>query len=77
MNATNVTNVYFLSKGLKLWLQCDAKTGYCNQFSVYLGKNTKTGPNGLVFDVIDELTKPIWHKNHRVFLTTTTLHIQF
>ena len=59
--------IILYSKGLKLWIQCDAKTGYCNQFSVYLGKETKTGPNGLIFDIIDLLTKPIQNHNHRVF----------
>ena len=73
----NIIIPLLLFKGLKLWLRCDAKTGYCNQFSVYLGKNTETGPNGLIFDVIDDLTKPIRHKNHRVFFRQLLYFISY
>lgn len=54
-------------RGVKVFLRCDSKTGYMCQFEVYLGKRASApGPNGIYFDIVDRLTRPIRGRNHRV-----------
>lgn len=55
-------------RGIKLWIRCDAITGYCFQFEVYLGKPPGKVPKfGAMFHVIDSLTKELRGKNYRLF----------
>lgn len=56
-----------IKRGLKVFIRCDSETGYMHQFEVYLGKSRTTGPQGLYFDVVDNLTKPIRGQNHRLY----------
>jgi hypothetical protein len=58
-----------VKRGIKVWIRCDSATGFLHQFDIYLGKR-KSGtasPNGLMFDVIDRLTRDIRGGGFRVF----------
>ena len=53
--------------GIKIWARCN-DSGYLQQFEIYLGsKETKVSPNGLYFDIVDQLTKQLRGENHQVF----------
>lgn len=58
-------------RGFKFWIRCDAETGYVQQFQCYAGKREDNIPaasrNGLIFDVVDKLTRPLHFKNHHVY----------
>lgn len=54
-------------RGVKVFIRCDSETGYMHRFEIYLGKSRTVGPQGLYFDVIDNLTKDIRWKNHRLY----------
>ena len=53
--------------GIKIWARCNYN-GYLQQFEIYLGnKETKVSPNGLYFDIVNQLTKRLRGKKHQVF----------
>ena len=58
-------------RGFKFWIRCDADTGYVQQFECYAGKKednvAAASRNGLIFDVIEKLTRPLNHKHHHVY----------
>ena len=58
-------------RGFKFWIRCDAETGYVQQFQCYAGRREENVPaasrNGLIFDVVDKLTRPLHFKNHHVY----------
>ena len=58
-------------RGFKFWIRCDADTGYVQQFECYAGKReenvTPATRNGLIFDVVEKLTRPLNNKNHHVY----------
>ena len=58
-------------RGFKFWIRCDAETGYVQQFECYAGKKENNvlpaSRNGLIFDVVEKLTRPLNHKNHHVY----------
>ena len=57
-----------MRRGIKVWILCDSKTGYMNQFEFYLGKRgTTVSKDGLYFDIVSNLTKCLRYKNHHVF----------
>ena len=61
----------------KIWARCN-DNGYLQQFEIYIGnKETKVFPNGLYFDIVDQLTKELWGKNHHVFFDNlyTSVHL--
>ena len=63
--------------GIKIWARCN-DNGYLQQFEIYIGnKETKVFPNGLYFDIVDQLTKELWGKNHHVFFDNlyTSVHL--
>ena len=58
----------FLFRGVKLWIRCDGKSGYCHQLAIYLGKEeTKTTKHGLYFDVVNDLTKSLRGHHFQIF----------
>ena len=53
---------------MKIWLRCDAKSSYCQEFQVYLGKgSTQPSRNGAIFDLVWDMVKKIQGKNHVVY----------
>ena len=71
-------------RGFKFWIRCDADTGYVQQFQCYAGnKECNVAPasrNGMIFDVVDKLTRPLHNKRHHVFfdnLYTSVPTLQF
>ena len=42
--------------GIKIWARCN-DNGYLEQFEIYLGAKRPVSPNGLYFDIVDQLTK--------------------
>jgi len=58
-----------VKRGLKIWIRCDAESGYAQQMSVYLGKGGgSASPNGVYFDIVDELTKPLRGGYYNIFM---------
>ena len=54
--------------GLKLWVQCDADSAYCQEFEVYLEAGSSAhSKNGALFDVVWKIVKSIQGKNHCVY----------
>ena len=60
-----------VKRGIKMWLRADALSGYIQQMDVYLGSREKQGQrkskNGVYFDVVEKLCKPLFFKNHHVY----------
>ena len=55
-------------RGVKIWICCDGHSNYCQEFHVYLGKeSTQPSRNGAIFDVVWNLLKKIQGKNHVVY----------
>ena len=54
-------------RGIKLFIRNDSKTGYCHQFQVYLGKKGGTAEKHLYFRVVNDLTKTLHGKNHKLY----------
>lgn len=46
-------------RGIELFVRTDAKTGYVQQFEVYLGSKRTRIDKGLYFDVVSRLTQPL------------------
>lgn len=58
--------------GIKLWVLCEAKTGYVYNFDVYLGKEREREHN-LAQRVVKKLVFPIKNK-HLTWTTSTAIH---
>ncbi|XP_065060872.1 piggyBac transposable element-derived protein 4-like [Rhopilema esculentum] len=63
---------YLLSKptkyGIKIWMRADSHNGYCNDFSVYLGKpKDGTRQVGLGRKVVEDLTEPLYGTNSHIY----------
>ena len=58
--------------GIKLYEVCELRTGYCSQFSVYLGKqegdDDNEGDLGKTGKVVADLTKAFQHKGYKLFI---------
>ena len=53
---------------MKIWVRCNGRSNYCQEFHVYLGKeSTQRSKNGAIFDVVWNLLKDIQGKNHVVY----------
>ena len=51
-----------------MFIRCDAKSGYVNEFEVYLGKkDTVATVNGVYFDVVQRLTGDVLHRYHTIY----------
>ena len=49
-------------------LRCDGTTSYCQEFSIYRGKeSSQPSKNGPIFDIVWNLLKNIQEKNHVVY----------
>lgn len=63
--------------GIKLWVLCDASTGYCLQFQIYTGKVENSPEKGLARRVVFDLLQRYLDKNYHVyydnFYSTTKL----
>ena len=58
-----------IRRGIKLWKQCDSSSGYCQQFEVYLGKNsTQPSKCGPIFDTVWSLCKNIAGNYHHIYV---------
>ena len=53
--------------GIKVWMICESRSGYCLDFDIYTGRNTVVSRNGLGFDVVTELALNYYHKNHHIY----------
>ena len=54
--------------GIQVFVRSNSPTGYMQQFQIYVGsKMTKTSSNGLYFDVVNSLTKPLHGTHVRVY----------
>lgn len=52
--------------GIKLWVLCEAKTGYVFNFQVYLGKEEGAVEHNLARRVVKHLIAPIEDKYHNL-----------
>lgn len=53
--------------GMKIWVLADSETGYSCDFSVYLGKDTKSSIFGLAYDVVMNLVKSLGRQGYNIF----------
>lgn len=54
--------------GIKLWVLCEAKTGYVYNFDVYLGKEEGNVEHNLARRVVRKLVSPIEKKCHHLYM---------
>ena len=55
--------------GVKFFELCDAKTGYCKNFSVYAGQdNRQAGNLGKTGKVVMDLLKDVYYTNHHLYV---------
>ena len=54
--------------GIKLWVLCEAKTGYVFNFQVYLGKEEGAVEHNLARRVVKHLLAPIEGKYHNLYM---------
>ncbi|KAG7481247.1 hypothetical protein MATL_G00065090 [Megalops atlanticus] len=56
-----------IKKGLKVWMLCDSKSGYCHRASIYVGRaGEDTGAVG--YKVVTSLVKGLEGKHHHIFM---------
>ena len=53
--------------GIKIWLLCEARSGYCLQFLVCTGKTDNIQEKGLSYRVVIDLLAIFLNKNHHVY----------
>ncbi|XP_072342411.1 piggyBac transposable element-derived protein 4-like isoform X1 [Scyliorhinus torazame] len=53
--------------GLKVWMVCEAETGYCLNFNIYTGRRRTLAQNSLGYDVVMDLCHPYFHRNHHIY----------
>uniref|UniRef100_A0A4W3GL10 PiggyBac transposable element-derived protein 4-like n=1 Tax=Callorhinchus milii TaxID=7868 RepID=A0A4W3GL10_CALMI len=53
--------------GLKVWMLCEAVSGYCLNFSIYTGQRPYPSGKGTGYDVVMDLCSPYFHRNHHVY----------
>lgn len=55
--------------GVKFFELCDAKTGYCKNFSIYAGKDDReTGAIGKTGKIVMDLVADLHHTNHHLYV---------
>ena len=54
--------------GIKLWVLCEAKTGYVYRFKVYLGKEESNTEHILARKVVKHLISPLENKYHHLYI---------
>jgi len=55
--------------GVKFFELCDAKTGYCKNFSIYVGKGDReTGAVGKTGKIVLDLVADLHHTNHHLYV---------
>jgi len=63
--------------GIKVWVLCEALSGYCLQFQIYTGAKEGTSEKGLTYRVVFDLMDIYLTKNHHLyfdnFYTSLTL----
>ncbi|XP_067910284.1 piggyBac transposable element-derived protein 4-like [Heterodontus francisci] len=52
--------------GLKVWMLCEAESGYCLNFSIYTGRKTAS-QFSVGYDVVMDLCRPYFHRNHHIY----------
>jgi len=53
--------------GIKVWVICEADTGYCLKFQIYTGKLDEGQEHGLAYRVVFDLMEDYLDKNHHLF----------
>ncbi|XP_057296130.1 piggyBac transposable element-derived protein 4-like [Hydractinia symbiolongicarpus] len=53
--------------GIKIWVLCEAVTGYCLQFQIYTGKTEGTVEHGLSYRIVFDLLQKYLGKGYLVF----------
>ena len=63
--------------GIKLWVLCEALSGYCLQFQIYRGKSDDGAERGLAYRVVFDLLSSYLNKNHHVYFDNfyTSCHL--
>ena len=55
--------------GVKLFMLCDSKTGYCKNFTMYAGKDDRAVGNvSKTGAVVTELVQDLLHSNHQLYM---------
>jgi hypothetical protein len=55
--------------GVKFFELCDAKTGYCKNFTMYAGKDDRDAGNlGKTGKVVMDLVEGLYHSNHHLYV---------
>lgn len=55
--------------GVKFFELCNAKTGYCKNFSIYAGKNDReTGVIGKTGKIVLDLVADLHYRNHHLYV---------
>ncbi|XP_046904701.1 piggyBac transposable element-derived protein 4-like [Hypomesus transpacificus] len=58
-----------LKKGLKVWMLCDSRSGYCHRARIYVGKPSEEGAaTALSHRVVTSLVRGLEGQNHHIFM---------
>ncbi|KAJ8262971.1 hypothetical protein COCON_G00154280 [Conger conger] len=57
-----------LKKGLKVWMLCDSKSGYCHRANIYVGRAGDSDTGALGYRVVSGLVKGLEGKHHHIFM---------
>ena len=64
--------------GIQVFARANSPSGYVQQFQIYVGsKMTKTSRNGLYFDVVNSLTKPLCGTYAQIYFENAYASIPF
>lgn len=55
--------------GVKFFQLCDAKTGYCKNFTIYAGKDNRTvGATGKTGKIVMDLVRDLYNTTHHLYV---------
>ncbi|KAG5280755.1 hypothetical protein AALO_G00063680 [Alosa alosa] len=57
-----------LRKGLKVWMLCDSRSGYCHRTRVYVGKPGEEAALGVARKAVTSLVRGLEAKHHHIFM---------
>jgi hypothetical protein len=68
-----------IKRGIKIWMRCDAKSGFCHMLEVYLGK-VRDAPvqagKGMAYGVVKRLTAPLRGKGYHIYMDNLFTSVQ-
>uniref|UniRef100_UPI00398EFAF2 piggyBac transposable element-derived protein 4-like n=1 Tax=Pristiophorus japonicus TaxID=55135 RepID=UPI00398EFAF2 len=66
--------------GLKVWMLCEAESGYCLNFDIYTGRRKTASQQSVGSGVVLDLCRPYFHLNHHIyfdrFFTTPAVMVE-